>query len=126
MALDLEHELLRVAQAFCGARAHVRRGADETGFTCDDLIAFVEQTKAESAFPRISHRLVVDVVDGLAESLVRIGVFERVSAGLYVLTEDAFAYFDRVPVYLAQDDCLPEPDGPSTKGPMTQERRQSK
>jgi hypothetical protein len=108
MRPDLEHELLRVAQAFCAWRAHVRRGADETGFTCDDLLAFVEQTKAESAFPRISHRLIAHVVDGLAESLACTGVLERVGTGLYTLTEEAYARLDREPAYLAQDQWLPE------------------
>jgi hypothetical protein len=110
MALDLEHELLRAARAFCAWHAHVRRDADETGFTCDDLLAFIEQTKSETAFLRISHPLVAHVVEGLAESLVRIGFFERVSAGLYTLSEKAFTQQTHEPVYLAQDQSLPEPE----------------
>jgi hypothetical protein len=106
MADDLEHELLRAAQAFCAWRAHVRRDADETGFTCDEVLSFIEQTKADSAFPRISHRLVAHVIDGLAESLARSGYFERVSTSLYALTEQAFAHLDRKPIYL--DPSLPE------------------
>ena len=115
MALDLEHELLRAARALCASRAHVRRGADETGFTCDDVLAFIEQTKAEGAVLRISHRLVVDVVEGLAESLARAGFFEQASAGVYTLTEQAFAHLGREPVYLVQDESLPETDETSTK-----------
>jgi hypothetical protein len=108
MAVDVELELLRAARALCAWRAHVRCDPDETGFTCDDVLAFVAQTNAQHAFPRISHQLLAHVVEGIAESLAGLGFIERVRAGLYVLTAAARANLDREPSYLAQHVSLPE------------------
>lgn len=103
MPFDLEHELLRAAQTFCAWRDHLDRDAGHRGFTCADLLGFIEQTNAENVLPRISHRLVAHLVDALAASLARAGSFERRSPGVYALTHQAFAQRGREPAYLVND-----------------------
>lgn len=103
MTFDLEPELLRAAQALCAWRDHVHRDAGTSGFTCADLLGFIEQTNAENAFQRISHRLVAHLAEALAESLAQTGFFERLSAGVYALTDQAFAQLAREPAYLVNE-----------------------
>jgi hypothetical protein len=99
MALDLERELLHAAHAFSAA-------AGQHGFTCAELLGFIEQTRAENAFPRISHRLVAHLVEALAESLVHAGFLERTSPGSYALTQLGVADLCREPGYLVNDPHL--------------------
>jgi hypothetical protein len=102
MSPDLELELLRAAQAFRAWREHVAHDRRD-GFTCAELLAFVE---SNSAFARLSHRLVSHVVEALAESLVQLGWFERMNAGVYALTDEGSAELARDPTYLATEQSL--------------------
>ena len=107
MPLDLEHELLRAAQAFCAWRDHVIHDAGQNGFTCAELLGFIERTSAEKTFQRISHRLLAHLVEALAESLSQTGFLERVNPGVYALTETAFAHLNREPAYLTNEHWVP-------------------
>jgi predicted transcriptional regulator of viral defense system len=95
MPLDLEHELLRAAHAMCALRA-------TRDFSCTELLAFLEHTSTERAFPRISHRLVSHLIDALASTLAQAGLLERLRPGRYALTELAFAHLEREPALLSE------------------------
>lgn len=104
---DLEDELLHAAQAFCAWRDHVMRDAARSGFTCAEVLGFIQETRAEKAFPRISHHLLAHVVEGLAASLSQNGLLECVSPGVYCVSEHALAHLAREPTYLGNEPSLP-------------------
>lgn len=110
MVLDLEHELLRAARALCAWRDHVRPHTEDVGFRCDDVLAFIVETRAQRAFPRIAHPLLAHVVEGLAESLVSAGLFERAGTGRYTVSERAATHLDGEPAYLAEGRWSAEPE----------------
>jgi hypothetical protein len=106
---DLEAELLRVAHVLC-----VKRQGLRDGVTAEELREFVEQAPLDRT-PRLGHRLLSHLIEGLLELLAAAGYLERSDATTYVLTPEARAYVAREPAYLSGGD-VPMVDGAFASG----------
>jgi hypothetical protein len=96
MPRDLDDELLRVARDYL-----VEAGA--VGFTCDDLLRFICDSRPTL---RLAHPYLHGQVDALAATLAQEGLL-ACDGATFRLTERACAHLDRQP------ELLIEPDSPS-------------